>query len=192
VSRLVPGLTDTTAASADLTRFARIWGRCNRTGRHVACSRDLWFNLHRIACGQGQAGRVEVREREGYVPVHFNYLAVAAKDKQQSAGFLKDLLGLPELTIWGPFLSPTLDDRIRLDYAERGADFPGQHDALLVFGDVFDRAVERIKAGGVQFWASPSHTTWARSTPTTAAGASIRRPIRHHFELITQPYGADL
>jgi hypothetical protein len=50
---------------------------------------------------------VEVRERDGYVPVYFNHLAVAAKDKQTAARFLKDLLGLPEPTSWGPFLSPT-------------------------------------------------------------------------------------
>lgn len=63
---------------------------------------------------------------KGYVPVQFNHLAVAAKDKQESATFLKDLLGLPEATSWGPFLSLTLDDGIRLDYAEPGVEFPGQ------------------------------------------------------------------
>jgi catechol 2,3-dioxygenase-like lactoylglutathione lyase family enzyme len=153
------------------------WGRCNRTGMHVAVSRDLWFNLHRIACGRGQPGRVEVREWEGYVPVHFNHLAVAAKDKQQSARFLKDLLGLPEPTSWGPFLSLTLDDGIRLDYAEPGVEFPGQHYALLVSDDVFDRAVERIKANGVPFWAGPGHTGRDQHQPRRPRGL-FRRPGR--------------
>jgi hypothetical protein len=61
------------------------------------------------------------------VPVHFDHLAVAAKDKRHSATFLKELLGLGEPTSWGPFLSLTLDDGIRLDYAEPGVEFPGQH-----------------------------------------------------------------
>jgi hypothetical protein len=35
-------------------------------------------------------------------------------------------------------------------------EFSGQHYALLV-SDVLDRAVERIKADGVPFWAGPGH-----------------------------------
>lgn len=67
---------------------------------------ELWLNRERIACDRGQPDRVEVRDREGYVPVHFNHLAVAAKDKQRSATFLKDLLGLEEPTSWGPVPQP--------------------------------------------------------------------------------------
>jgi hypothetical protein len=57
----------------------------------------------------------------GFLPVQFNHLAAAAKDNHHSATFLKDLLGLPEPTSWGPFVSLTLDDGNRLDYAEPGA-----------------------------------------------------------------------
>lgn len=152
---------------------------------------EVWFNSERIACGRGLPGRVEVREREGYVPVHLNHLAVAAKDKQQSATFLKDLLDLPEPTSWGPFLSLTLDDGVRLDYAEPGVDFPGQHYALLVSDDVFDRALARIRAGGVPFWADPGRTPGEINTNHGGRGVYFDDPAGHHFELITQPYGAD-
>jgi hypothetical protein len=40
-----------------------------------------------------------------------------------------------------------------------------------VSDDVFDRAVERIKADGVPFWAGPGHTP-GEKTRTTVAGAS--------------------
>ena len=83
------------------------------------------------------------------IPIQFNHLAVAAHDKRESAQFLIDLLGLAEPSAWGPFLSVTLDDGVRLDYAEPGGEFPGQHYALLVSDDVFDRALERIKAQGI-------------------------------------------
>lgn len=151
----------------------------------------LWLNLRRIACGRGHPGRVEVREWEGYVPVHFNHLAVAAKDKQRSATFLKDLFRLPERTSWGPFLSLTLDHGIRLDYAEPEIDFPGQHYALLVSDDVFDRAVGRIRAGGIAFWPGPGHTPGGINTNHGGRGVYFEDPSGHHFELITQPYGAD-
>jgi|SRR5450755_3730260 hypothetical protein len=80
-----------------------------------------------------------------FLPIHFNHLAVAAKDKQQSATFLTSLLGLPGPTAWGPFVSVTLDDGVRLDYAEPGIEFPGQHYALLVSDDAFHRALERSR-----------------------------------------------
>jgi catechol 2,3-dioxygenase-like lactoylglutathione lyase family enzyme len=152
---------------------------------------DLWLNPMSIACGRGQPGRVEVREWEGYVPVHFKRLAVAARDQQQSATFLKDLLGLSEPTSWGPFLSLTLDDGIRLDYAEPGVKFPGQHYALLVTDDVFDHALERIRADGVQFWAGPGHTPGEINTNHGGRGVYFDDPTGHHFELITRPYGSE-
>jgi hypothetical protein len=90
-----------------------------------------------IACGRRQVDRVEVPDpRDGFVPIHLNHVAIAAHDKQQSATFLTDPLGLPEPTAWGSFVSLTLDDGVRLDYGEPGIQFPGQHYALLVSDDV--------------------------------------------------------
>ncbi|HWG25635.1 MAG TPA: VOC family protein, partial [Actinospica sp.] len=92
----------------------------------------------------------------------------------------------------GPFLSLTLDDGIRLDYAEPGVEFPGQHYALLVSDDVFDRALERIKANGVPYRAGPGHAPGEINTNHGGRGVYFDDPSGHHFELITQPYGADL
>ena len=135
----------------------------------------VWFSLVGARVGRGLPGRVEVRERERYVPVHFNPLAVAAKDEQRSATFLKDLLGLPEPTSWDRFLAYA-DDGIRRDYAEPGIDFPGQHYALLVSDDVFDRAVERIRTSGVPFWAGPGHTQGEISTNHGGRGVYLMTP----------------
>ena len=128
----------------------------------------------------------------GLLPVHLNHLAVAAKNKQDSATFLKDLLGLPEPTSWGPFLSLMLDDGVRLDYAEPGVDFQGQHYAMLVSDDVFDRALERMEADGVPFSAGPGHSPGEINTNHGGRGVYFDDPSGHHFELITQPYGTDL
>jgi catechol 2,3-dioxygenase-like lactoylglutathione lyase family enzyme len=106
--------------------------------------------------------------------------------------FLQDLLGLAEPTSWGPFLSLTLDDGVRLDYAEPGIDFPGQHYALLVSDDVFDRALERLQAGGVPFSGGPGHSPGEINHNHGGRGVYFDDPAGHHFELITQPYGADL
>jgi len=104
--------------------------------------------------------------------VRFDHLAVAAEDKRQSARFLTNLLGLPDPSASGPFLSVTLDDGVRLDYAEPGIAFPGQHYALLVSDDVFDHALERIKADGRQ----GADVGAARDQPEPAAGSLL--PLR--------------
>ena len=122
--------------------------------------------------------------------VHFDHVAVAAEDKQRSAGFLAHLLGLPEPAAWGPFVSVTLDDGVRLDYAEPGIAFPGQHYALLVSDEVFDRALERIRADGVPYSAGPGHTPNEINHNHGGRGVYFDDPSGHHFELITQPYGA--
>ena len=119
-----------------------------------------------------------------------DHLAVAARDKLQSATFLQEILGLPDPTGWGPFLSLTLDDGVRLDYAEPDVDFPGQHYALLVSDEVFDRALERIRARGVTYWAGPGHTPGEINTNHGGRGVYFDDPAGHHFELITRPYGA--
>ena len=126
------------------------------------------------------------------MPAHFNHLAIAAHDRHRSATFLADLLGLAAPTSWGPFVSVTLDDGVRLDYAEPGIEFPGQHYALLVTDDVFDRALERITADGILFWADPAMRRPNEiNTNHGGRGVYFDDPSGHHFELITQPYGAD-
>jgi catechol 2,3-dioxygenase-like lactoylglutathione lyase family enzyme len=137
---------------------------------------------------------VEVRERgwNGVLPIQIDHLAVAAKDKQESAAFLTRLLGLCEPTSWGPFLSVTLDDGVRLDYAEPGIAFPGQHYALLVSDEVFDRALDRIRADGIPYWAGPGRDPGEINTNHGGRGVYFDDPAGHHFELITARYGADL
>ncbi len=138
------------------------------------------------AAGRGRA------DLNGRRPVQINHLVVAAKDKRQSATFLKDLLGLPEPTSWGPFLGLTLDDGVRLDYAEPGVDFPGQHYALLVSDEVFDRALGRLKIDGVPYSAGPGQPANEINHNHGGRGVYFDDPSGHHFELTTQPYGADL
>ena len=125
--------------------------------------------------------------------IRFDHVAIAARDRQESAAFLVGLLGLEQATSWGPFTSVTLDDGVRLDYAEPGIEFPGQHYALLVSEEAFDQALERIRASGIAFWADPAmRRPHEINTNHGGRGIYFDDPSGHHFELITQPYGADL
>lgn len=125
--------------------------------------------------------------------VRFDHVAIAAKDRTTSATFLTDLLGLPAPEPAGPWLSVTLEGGVHLDYAEVPFDFPGQHYALLVSDEVFDHAHARLQAGGVTFWPDPQMSVSGEINHNHGGrGVYFDDPAGHHFELITQPYGADL
>jgi catechol 2,3-dioxygenase-like lactoylglutathione lyase family enzyme len=123
--------------------------------------------------------------------VRFDHVAVAARDKQRSALFLCDLLGLPEPDSWGPFVSVHLDDGVHLDYAEPGIDFPGQHYALLVTDEVFDHALEAIEQQGLMFSAGPKGPEGEINHNHGGRGVYFDDPSGHHFELITNPDGSE-
>jgi catechol 2,3-dioxygenase-like lactoylglutathione lyase family enzyme len=105
--------------------------------------------------------------------VRFDHVAIAVNDRQGSARFLSSLLGLPEPSSWGPFVSVHLDDGVHLDYAEPGIDFPGQHYALLVSDEVFDHALDQLRNDRSLSRPSPRGRR-TRSTTTTAAGRVFR------------------
>ncbi len=67
--------------------------------------------------------------------VKLNHTIVAAHDKQVSAAFLADILGLAAPTPFGPFLTVPADNGVTLDYADWGDEVAVQHYAFLVDED---------------------------------------------------------
>jgi catechol 2,3-dioxygenase-like lactoylglutathione lyase family enzyme len=136
------------------------------------------------------AACVEVPDYFSLMSVRFDHVAIAARDKQRSALFLSNLLGLPEPDSWGPFVSVHLDDGVHLDYAEPGGEFPGQHYALLVNDEVFDHALASIKEQAIPFSAGPRGPQNEINHHHGGRGVYFDDPSGHHFELITKPYGS--
>ena len=125
--------------------------------------------------------------------VQFDHVAIAANDKVRSATFLSGLLGLPDPVPGGPFLSVHLEGGVHLDYADVPFEFPGQHYALLVSDDVFDRALAGLQADGATYWPDPRMSVEGEINHHHGGrGVYFDDPAGHHFELITAPYGADL
>lgn len=145
-----------------------------------------------IAWGRRLAVDMEVRDTFWDVmPIRFDHTIIPAADKQLSARFLTDLLGLPEAVPGGYFLTVTLDDGTTLQYAEPGVEFPGQHFAFLVSEEDFDAALLRLLDAGVEYAADPQ---WSRpgefNTNHGGRGLYFNDPSGHHFEILTQPYGS--
>jgi catechol 2,3-dioxygenase-like lactoylglutathione lyase family enzyme len=122
--------------------------------------------------------------------VQLNHTIVRAHDKQASAQFLVDILGLEPPTTYGPFVVVQVDNDVSLDYADdHGTPHP-QHYAFLVGPEEFDQIHARIVERGLAYWADPFHREEAQiNTNDGGRGLYWDDPNGHILEIITVPYG---
>ena len=120
-----------------------------------------------------------------------NHTIVWCSDKQRSAEFLTDILGLPAARPFFHFLVVELKNGVSLDYYQKEGPVSAQHYAFLVSDEEFDTGFARIQEQGLAYWADP-----ARSKPGEinhhfgGRGVYFADPDEHLMELITRPYGA--
>ncbi len=124
------------------------------------------------------------------MPISLNHTIVVARDKEQTATFLTEILGLPSHKILGQFAVVQVDDT-SLDFVETDGDIAQRHFAFLVseteFDDIFARIVER----GLPYWSDPF-----RREPNQinhwddGRGLYFDDPNGHLLEIMTRPYGS--
>ncbi|HEY7053769.1 MAG TPA: VOC family protein [Mycobacterium sp.] len=123
--------------------------------------------------------------------ITFNHTIVAARDKQESAGFFTDLFGLPPAKPFGHFLAVGLEHSASLDFADSDDDIRPQHYAFLVSEDDFDAIYGRIRERGLQHWADPRGSRPGEINHNDGGrGVYFRDPAGHFLEIITRPYGS--
>src|ERR1700737_1645633 len=88
--------------------------------------------------------------------VQLNHTIVHCADKQRSAGFLADVLGLPAPTRFGPFLVVDTSNGVSLDFDEVDGEISSQHYAFLISEDDFDAIYGRITERRLPHWADPA------------------------------------
>jgi catechol 2,3-dioxygenase-like lactoylglutathione lyase family enzyme len=125
------------------------------------------------------------------MPVRLNHTIVGAHDKQVSATFLSEILGLPKPTPFGPFLVVEAANGVTLDFMDWGDDIPTQHYAFLVEEREFDEIFGRIRARELRYWADPhQHEPGKINTHDGGRGVYFEDPSGHLLEIITRPYGS--
>ena len=87
--------------------------------------------------------------------IHLNHTIVSAKDRDSSAQFLSEILGLPTPETVGPFAIVQIGET-SLDFIETDEEIQPQHYAFLVNEAEFDSIFERIKGRDLSYWADPS------------------------------------
>jgi catechol 2,3-dioxygenase-like lactoylglutathione lyase family enzyme len=123
------------------------------------------------------------------VPVTLNHTIVAARDKQEAASFLADLLGLRPPIPYGPFCVVELANEVSLDFMDDPEVHP-RHYAFLVTEEEFDAIFGRIRAGGLDYWADPFQQQRGEiNTHDGGRGVYWLDPNGHVLEIITRPYG---
>ena len=123
--------------------------------------------------------------------VQLNHTIVRVRDKQKSATFLAEILGLPSPAPYGPFLVVQTANDVSLDFADdQGPPHP-QHYAFLVSESEFDEIFGRIRERGLEHWADPyKRRPGEINTNDGGRGVYWEDPSGHFLEIITRPYGS--
>lgn len=126
----------------------------------------------------------------GGMAVQLNHTIVLAKDREASAAFYSEVLGVPVAGRMGPFIVVALSNDVTLDFMAAGdAQIPAQHYAFLVSDAEWDEIFGRIKERGLGYWADPYHRL-AGQTNTEFGGRGVyfEDPDGHSLEIITTNY----
>jgi catechol 2,3-dioxygenase-like lactoylglutathione lyase family enzyme len=124
------------------------------------------------------------------MPVQLNHTIVAARDKQTSASFLADLLGLDPPTTYGPFAVIELANDVSLDFIDDQQVHP-RHYAFLVTEEEFDEIFGRIQERGLDYYADPGGKQKGEINHHDGGrGVYWADPDGHWLEIITRPYGS--
>jgi catechol 2,3-dioxygenase-like lactoylglutathione lyase family enzyme len=125
------------------------------------------------------------------VSVELNHTIVWCRDKEKSATFLTEILGLPGPTRFGPFFVVQLNNGVSLDFHEVDGEISSQHYAFLIGEDDFDQIFARIRGRALPHWADPGkHRTNQINRNDGGRGVYFEDPDGHLLEVITRPYGS--
>ncbi|MFI5697919.1 VOC family protein [Kribbella sp. NPDC051586] len=122
--------------------------------------------------------------------VEFNHTIVDCTDKEASARFVADILGLGEPSSYGPFAVVQLGNGASLDFADAHGRPHTQHYAFLVTEAEFDQIHARIVERDLPYWADPFHRR-GREINTNDGGRGLywNDLDDHNLEILTVPYG---
>lgn len=123
--------------------------------------------------------------------VRLDHTIVGVPDKEASATFVAEILGLPAPVPFGPFLVVETDNGASLDFADWGDENLVQHYAFLVTEQEFDEIFGRIRDRGLTYWADPHRRVAGEINHHDGGrGVYFEEPGGHLLEAITRRYGS--
>ena len=124
--------------------------------------------------------------------VQFNHTIVLSRDRDTSAHFLAEILGLSVGEPFAMFLPVVTANGVTLDFLNVEFDIPRQHYAFLVSEADFDGILARLVERGIPIHADPHGTVPGRINRNDGGrGVYFSDPSGHGMEAFTRPYGSD-
>jgi len=122
--------------------------------------------------------------------ISLNHTIVVSRDKETTATFLTEMLGLPLHIRVGHFAVVRVGET-SLDFVETDASIEQRHFAFLVSEGEFDEILQRIRDRQLLYWADPfRREPNSINTFDDGRGLYFDDPNGHLLEIITRPYGS--
>ena len=122
--------------------------------------------------------------------IGFDHHILPSTDRERSARFLAETLGLPGPRAEGPFLALDLSNDVSLYVAGWDRAVTPQHYAFLLDEEDFDGVLARLEAAGREWWADPEGTVAHQVNHDDGGrGCYFRDPDGHWLEVMTVRYG---
>lgn len=115
-----------------------------------------------------------------------NHTIVYARDRDASAQFIAELLGVAVAEPLGSFRPVPLGNGVTLDYMQRSGEVTAQHYAFVVDDETFDTARADLDRQGITIFADPGHQQPGEiNTRWGGRGMYFDDPNGHNMELMT-------
>jgi catechol 2,3-dioxygenase-like lactoylglutathione lyase family enzyme len=131
--------------------------------------------------------------------VQLNHTIVWCTDKQRSAAFATEILGLRAAVPFGPFMIVELDNHVSIDFHDvdhdagddAGPEIAPQHYAFLISEEEFDQVFARVTERGIEYFADPGCRQRGEiNRRDRGRGFYFADPDGHLLEVLTRAYGA--
>ena len=122
--------------------------------------------------------------------VTLNHTIVHARDKEETAKFLTEILGLSPHKTLSHFAVVQVGET-SLDFIQTDEKISPRLFAFLVSETEFDDIFARIKERDMEYWADPFHREpGAINHWDDGRGVYFEDPNGHNLEILTRPYGS--
>ena len=119
--------------------------------------------------------------------VQLDHTILPVHDKEVSAAFLADVLGLPAPQPMGPFVAVALDHSLTIDFANADGTLRPLHFAFRVSEPQFAASFDRVRELALPYWADPRRTRPGEIAQREGGRAFyFEDPSGHFFEVLTR------
>lgn len=119
------------------------------------------------------------------MPITLNHTIVPAHDKEASARFFAEIMGLKYEGAMGHFAPVRVNETLTMDFDNRD-EFISNHYAFKVDDETFDAALSRIQAAGLRYGSQPAaQDNMELNSRRGGRGFYFKDPNGHSLELLT-------